>query len=235
MSNEIDYLSWPVGEVPRNFQRPELDQIRELGYEWEDPRDIIDIFEKKIADFSGSKYAVVVDSCTNGLYLCLKYLKACGQVIIPKRTYVSVPMQILHSGCSVGFRDEKWEGIYQLEPYPLYDAATRWRKGMYVGGDSLQVLSFQLKKRVPIGKGGAILTNSEDAYKWLKLACFDGRDVNLYYMNRDHVKMVGYHYNMTPEDAARGIIIMDQVPDYNDDFGSWNHHPDLSVLDIFTK
>ena len=38
-----------------------------------DPWDIIDLFEKKVAKFSGSKYAVAVDCCTNAIFLCLKF------------------------------------------------------------------------------------------------------------------------------------------------------------------
>ena len=44
MSN---YKIWPVGKIPKEFQRPELDQVKELGYDWEDPRDVIDMFEDK--------------------------------------------------------------------------------------------------------------------------------------------------------------------------------------------
>ena len=36
---------------------------------------------------------------------------------------------------------------------------------MYEAGDGYQVVSFQLKKRIPIGKGGMILTNNEKLYK----------------------------------------------------------------------
>ena len=43
----------------------------------------VDIFEKKIAEYAGSKYAVSVDNCTNALFLCLKYLKATGEIILP--------------------------------------------------------------------------------------------------------------------------------------------------------
>ena len=29
---DIHYTSWPVGKIPKEFQRPELDQLTELGY-----------------------------------------------------------------------------------------------------------------------------------------------------------------------------------------------------------
>jgi dTDP-4-amino-4,6-dideoxygalactose transaminase len=229
---KIKYNIWPVGKLPKKWQRPELDQIKEKGYDWKDPRDVIDIFEKKVAKFAGSKYAVAVDCCSHGLFLCMKYLECKGTITIPKNTYVSTPMQILHAGCKVKFEDLEWSGVYQLKPYPIWDGAVRWTKNMFVGGDALQVVSFQIKKRIPIGRGGMIMTNSKKAYDWLKYASYDGRDLNTYYAD-DNFKMIGWHYYMTPEDAARGILLMDQIPDFNQDTGHSNTYSDLSSKKIF--
>ena len=41
-----------------------------------DPWDIVGLFEKKIAVFTGSKYAISVDCCTHAIFLSLKYLKS---------------------------------------------------------------------------------------------------------------------------------------------------------------
>ena len=49
------YTVWPVGKLPKKLQRPELDQLKKEGYEWDDPRDAIEMFEKKVAKFAGSK------------------------------------------------------------------------------------------------------------------------------------------------------------------------------------
>tara|TARA_B100002019_G_C21049222_1_gene488376 strand:+ start:14 stop:718 length:705 start_codon:yes stop_codon:yes gene_type:complete len=233
MSKEkTKYNSWPIGKLPKDWQRPELDIVKKMGYDWEDPRDVIDIFEKKVAKFAGSKYAVSVDCCSNGIFLALKYLKAKGKITIPSKTYVSVPMQIMHAGCKVEFKDIKWSGIYKLEPYNVYDGAVRWTKGMYVGNNALQVVSFQLKKRIPIGKGGMILTDDIDAYNWLKKASYDGRDLSVYYPE-DDFEIIGWHMYMTPEDAARGIILMDQVPEINEDSGDSEKYSDLSKKKCF--
>ena len=101
-------------------------------YELKDPWDVVDLFEKKVATYAGSKYGVAVDNCTDALFLCLKYLGAKGEITLPKRTYVSVPCSVIHAGCQVKFEDIEWSGQYQLAPYPVYDAATRMRKGMYI-------------------------------------------------------------------------------------------------------
>ena len=60
------------------------------GYDIQDPWDVVEAFEDKVAKYAGSKYAVATDSCTNSLFLCLKYLNATGKVKVPKKTYLSV-------------------------------------------------------------------------------------------------------------------------------------------------
>ena len=45
--------------------------------------------------------------------------------------------------------------------------------------------------------------------------------------------MLGYHYYMTPEDAARGILLMDQTADWNEDTGCNLSYSDLSALAVF--
>jgi dTDP-4-amino-4,6-dideoxygalactose transaminase len=226
------HKTWPLGTIPEHFRRPEIKQLKEAGYRFSDPYEIVDIFEKKVSAFAGSKYAVAIDCCSHGLFLALKYLKAEGTITIPSHTYVSVPMQIRHSGCNVTFEELEWSGVYQLKPYPVWDAATRWQKDMYTGG--MQVLSFQIKKRIPIGRGGMILTDDEEAYNWLKKARHDGRDMNTYYMDDDFA-FDGWHYYMTPEDAARGILLMDQIPEHCNDSHTWKNYVDLTTKSIFTN
>jgi dTDP-4-amino-4,6-dideoxygalactose transaminase len=222
---------WPLGQVPKELQRSELDMLAAAGYSWKDPYNIVELFEQKVADFAGAKYGVAVDCCSHGLFLALKYYNATGVITIPRQTYVSVPMQIHHAGCKVEFSDQEWSGVYQLAPYPIYDGAVRWCKGMYQG-TGLQTVSFQIKKRIPIGRGGMILTNHEAAYNWLKKARHDGRDMKVSYME-DNFAMYGWHYYMTPEDAARGILLMDAIPGDYEDSGNNNTYVDLKHKKVF--
>jgi dTDP-4-amino-4,6-dideoxygalactose transaminase len=230
MINKKTFSQWPLGQILKELQRPELDLLKQAGYSWTDPYDIVEEFERQVAEFAGCHYAVAVDCCSHGLFLALKYLNASGVVKIPKHTYVSVPMQIQHAGCQVVFEDLEWSGVYQLKPYPIWDGATRWRRGMYQGG--IHVVSFQIKKRIPIGRGGMILTDDEQAYRWLKKARHDGRDMRQYYSN-DDFEFAGWHYYMTPEDAARGIILMAAIPGDYEDSGNSNTYVDLSNKTIF--
>jgi len=202
----LTFNTYPRDKIPDNLQRPELRQIRKLGYNFSDPGEVITMFEKKVATFAGSKYAVATDSCSHALFLSLKYLKACETITIPSCTYISVPMQIIHSGCKVAFNNINWQNKYQLSPLPLWDGAAMWQKNMYSGG--LLTISFQYKKAIPIGKGGMILTDDIKAYTWLKLASHDGRNPDVNYAEMEFSSL-GYHFNMTPEDAARGIMLMD--------------------------
>lgn len=211
-SRFMTYNPWPLGQLKPEFHRPEIELLRKGGYVFDDAREVISIFEGKLAEYSGSRYAVVTDCASHAMFLSLKYKNIEGTVVIPNRTYVSVPMQILHAGCQVSFKNIDWQGVYELGNTGIYDGAARFTPNMFVGGEkSLHVLSFQIKKRLPIGRGGAILTNSLEAYESLKLATYDGRDLNTPYNSIDHVKMLGWHMYMTPEDAARGILIMDKL------------------------
>lgn len=232
----VKYNSYPLGKLPKEFQRPEINQLKNKKYVFDDARDIITIFENKVAKFAGSKYAVAVDCCSHGIFLALKYIQKQKEIdniqpiLIPNRTYISVPMQIDHVGYSVEYEDIKWSGVYQLKPTRVWDGAVRWTKGMYVGNDALQVVSFQLKKRIPIGKGGIILTDEKEAYEILKLMSYDGRDLTIPYNDPNHIKTKGYHMYMTPEDAARGIILMDSVPEINEDSGNHTMYPDVEEM-----
>jgi dTDP-4-amino-4,6-dideoxygalactose transaminase len=224
------YNSWPLGKLPENWRRPEPELIKKMGFQWQDPRDIINIFESLLASYAGSKYAVLTDTCSHALFLSLKFRNFQGEIEIPQNTYVSVPMQIIHAGARPIFRFEEWSGIYELKPVNIIDGAARFTKNMYFGNNSLHTLSFQIKKRLPIGKGGAILTDSKEAYDWLKLASYDGRNLDSEYTSKDHVKLLGWHYYMTPEDAARGIILFSELNEFNLDTMDYKHYPDVSKI-----
>ena len=224
------YKQWPLGQLPPELQRPELSQLKDRGYSFGNPTEVVDIFEKKVADFCGSKFAVAVDCCSNSIFLILKYINNPQKVKIPYFTYASVPMQILHAGYEFEFIEKEWSGIYKLDPLDVWDFAGRWTKGMYGGG--FAALSFQIKKRLPIGRGGMILCNDYESYTWFKKACYDGRDLEKNYME-DDIEMLGWHMYMTPEDAARGIILMDNISEINDDSHSHMSYKDLRLNKVF--
>jgi len=189
---------------------------------------IVDTFEKRVAEFSGAKYAVAVDCCTHALFLCLKYINKPQQITIPCKTYVSVPMAIIQAGYTVEFEERNWTGTYVLNPLTIVDGAKRFRQGMYRGG--LHCLSFHIKKPLPIGRGGMILTDDKFAYEWLKKARYDGREGKPY--DKEVIDVMGYHFYMTPEQAAKGLTLMDVKEDYSDHL---EDYPDLRTFPIFNR
>jgi len=194
------------------------------------PYTIVAEFEKMVAEYAGSKYAVAVDNCTNAIFLCCKYLGV-KEVTIPSRTYVSVPCAIINSGGRVKFSDYEWlnKGYYKLDPYPIYDAAQFFNRDMYIK-NSYFCLSFSATKTVNIGKGGMILTDDEKAVNWFKQARYCGRhEVPL--MN-DNFEIIGWNMYMLPEQAARGCLLMSHVKDTNQQKNP--EYPDLSNYKIYS-
>ena len=199
------------------------------------PYKIVKLFEDEISNFTGSKYAISIDSCTNALFLICKYLKV-GEVTIPSKTYLSVPQSIIHAGGNVIFdRREKtnnWKGLYQLKPYPIYDCAKRLRRGMYIK-DTFMALSFHIKKQLPISKGGMILTNDFEAAEWFKKARYEGRSEKNY--KDDDIDFLGWNMYMTPQQAAHGLSLMQNYPDIKEDLEEKNGYRDLTEFTLFKK
>ena len=195
------------------------------------PFKIVQMFEEEVAEYTGSPFAVAVDSCTNALFLACKYLRA-KEVTIPKKTYLSVPMSIIHAGADVVFEDLDWEGIYQLKPYPIYDSAKRLTSNMYIPG-SFMCLSFHIKKQLAIGKGGMILTDDYKAVEWFKKARYEGRgEVNY---KDDSVDMLGWNMYMTPQQASHGLALMQNYPEHVADLKENNGYRDLTEFPVFKK
>ena len=195
------------------------------------PYKIVKMFEEEVAYYSGAPYAVSTDSCTNALLLCCEYLKV-EEVTIPAQTYLSVPQSIIHAGGVVRFDERKWKGVYQLKPYPIYDAARRFTGEMYIPG-SYMCLSFHIKKHLKIGKGGMILTDDFKAYEWFKKGRYEGRTEVKYH--DDNIDINGWNAYMTPEQAARGLMLMQNYPRYADDIPEEPPYRDLREFEIFKK
>lgn len=194
------------------------------------PFEVVDEFEKTIAAWAGAKYGVAVESGTAAIFLSCVY-KQVGKVTIPKHTYPSVPCSIIHAGGTVEFSDEKWEGVYELAPYKIYDGALRFKPLMYEEG--LHCLSFHMKKHLPIGRGGMILTDDRDAYNWLKRARFDGRrEVPL---EDDNFDMLGWNMYMTPEQAVRGLQLFSTIEQkgFKDLKVEEQGYPNLEVYNVY--
>lgn len=189
---------------------------------------VVDQFEKSVADFAGSKYAVAVNTGTSALFLSLMYLRNGGVIRVPARTFISVPSVVVQAGMKIQFDDYEWNGVYRLDPLPIWDSALRFRRGMYQGG--LQCLSFHARKILNIGEGGMVLTNDKDAANWLRKARYSGRGAPTYKV--EDVTMIGWQLYMTPEKAARGLHLMDYIEDEEDQVVEY---PDLRKVRAFDE
>lgn len=171
-------------------------------------------FENALAEYSGSKYCITTESCTMALFLSMKYKDAAkGKVIeLPRYTYPGVANSVIHAGGTINFIDKEWEGVYQLYPLNIIDGALRFKKRMYIEG-SFHALSFHLKKLLGIGRGGAILTDDREAMEWFKLARFDGR--HAVPLKQDTITVIGYNGYMQPDQAARGLQILQMIENKN--------------------
>lgn len=198
-------------------------------------------FEKSLSDYTGAPYVVTVDNQSNALFLALMFENVKDMEIeIPARTYPSVPCEIIHAGAKVKFKPVKGKtltGAYQLSPTKVWDSALRFTHNMYIPNTHMCVSFTGPYKHFKLSKGGAILTDSYDAYLWFKRARYSGRRECSYH--DDHFDMLGWNFYMMPELAARGLLLMNQfykpdgTPKVNEDLEL--PYPDLSKFKVYTE
>lgn len=193
------------------------------------PHQVTRDFEQAICEYTGAPFCVTVNSCTMALLLACAWHKV-ETVSIPRFTYISVPMSIIHAGGRVVFDDREWTGSYSLDPYPIRDSARRFTSGMYRGG--MECVSFHWSKILGIQQGGAILHNDPEADKWLRKARFDGRTEGVAPKDDDFI--LGWHCYLSPEVAAEGLMRLCLLPKHNDDLPN-DDYPDLSKVPLFQR
>ena len=191
----------------------------------------VEIFEKKIAKFFGAPYAVAFDSCTHGIEACL-YLTNAKKIIVPKRTYISIPFLAKKINISLEWKDENWQDYYYLTEN-IIDAAVLWRPKSYIKGTFMS-LSFQYQKHLSLGRGGAVLCSNIQNFKSLKKLSYDGRLPNIPW-RKQNIDSFGLHYYMTPETAQVGLDKLDNA--INSTPKKWiiSDWPDLTKMGIFKE
>jgi dTDP-4-amino-4,6-dideoxygalactose transaminase len=207
---------------------------------------ITEDFEKALSDYTGAPYVVTLDNQSNGLFLTLYYEYNVKKnittlpITIPARTYPSVPCEIIHAGLKVDFYPVKGttiKGAYKLLGTNIWDSALRFTADMYIPESHMCISFTGPYKHFKLSKGGAILTDSLEAYHWFKRARYSGRRECSYH--DDYFDMLGWNFYMMPELAARGLLMMNQF--YNLD-GTKKHnedlelpYPDLSKFPIYKR
>jgi len=191
----------------------------------------VEEFENQIAEFYGAPYAVATDCCTHGIELCLRYtnVKSCSCY---RNTYVSVPMTLSKLGIDWKWHDKiEWNDYYYIPGTNIIDGAVYWKKDGYIK-DTFTVLSFQFKKHLNLGKGGAILCGTLEDYTNLKKMSYDGRLPGIDWEKQD-IDTIGYHYYMTPETAIIGLEKLPAAIAAQSKERDWTTYPDISKLKVF--
>jgi dTDP-4-amino-4,6-dideoxygalactose transaminase len=219
-----------------------------MTLEYNNNFDFIRLFEQKLATYTGFKYAVCCDCCTNAILISLELanrlelINKKKKIIIPSKTYMSVPMTLINNGWNIRLdSDMKWQSSYQISPY-VVDAAVGFHTNMiddYKDNENINDLfvcvSFQQKKRLSLGRGGAILFNNNYYLEKLRRLVYDGR--NAYLNDSLEIEthgadiMCGYHCYMEPDKAVQGILKINQdhlLPKYS--IITDEDYPDLNQL-----
>ena len=76
-----------------------------------------------------------------------------------------------------------------------------------------------------------ILMDDHDAYRWLKRQRYEGRSEVKYH--DDDIIENGWNAYMTPEQAARGLMLMQNYPQHNEDIPEDPPYRDLREFEMF--
>ena len=187
-------------------------------------------FENQLAEYFGAPFCVATDCATHAIELCLR-LKKIKKTGCPSHTYLSITMTLEKLGIDWQFNNNRWEDFYKFTNTNIYDAAVFWTPRGYIKG-SMMCLSFQFKKTLSLGRGGAILLDNKDEAEHLRRMAYDGRNRDEHWTEQLHsISQIGYHYYMTPETAQQGLEKLSTVKKNKD--WSWQDYPDLSQVPVF--
>ena len=177
----------------------------------------VEKFEAWLANYTGTRFAVALNSCTDALYLALRALKIGpgDEVLVPSRTFVATAQVIVQVGATPVYYDLDGdleltadftkvkaiipvhiEGHFDTHFHKILDYAESY--GWYIIEDAAQALgatrngkkagsfgiagcfSFYPAKILGsmLGDAGALTTNDEKLYNWIKGARNHFKDTN---------------------------------------------------------
>jgi dTDP-4-amino-4,6-dideoxygalactose transaminase len=183
-------------------------------------------YEKEIAKYVGSRYAVAFNSATSGLiasYSCLGWGPD-TQVTLPPISFVATANAAKSLGCRLVFQDRSrivGDNVvpvhYSGRPVEYYgnnsvveDAAhalgTR-KDGKMVGScteSDICVFSTHAIKNITTGEGGIATTNHKELYEYLKMFRNHGR-------NETGCVFLGFNLRITDFQAALGLSQLKRI------------------------
>lgn len=192
------------------------------------PFDIVKQFEQAMCEYTGAKYCVAVNSCTNAIGICLEQRKTYEHhpIIMPSHTYVGVAVQAIRAGYKINFQPSVWQniGYYQIVGTNIIDSARLLTKNMYIA-EMYMCTSHHWSKHLSTEQGGCILHDDDIADSWFRKMRFDGRTEGVP-VAEDDIVVMGRHCYMSPSSAALGLTNMQFLKDHNDPLPEANY-PDL--------
>jgi|TARA_B110000858_G_scaffold173349_1_gene205095 dTDP-4-amino-4,6-dideoxygalactose transaminase len=189
-------------------------------------------FEIALAQWWNAPYCVATDCCTHAIELCLRADAEQienTQLTVPDHTYISIPFTLQKLNLDWSFDKRQWIDYYSITNTRIIDSAVYWQAGGYIP-NTLQCLSFQFKKPLNLGRGGAILCDNKEDYVKLKKLAYDGRYGDTAWKDQD-ISTIGYHYYMTPETATEGLKKLPHT--MSTKTWSYNDYPDLNTYSVF--
>lgn len=191
---------------------------------------VVRMFEECMCEFTGAPFAIAVDNCTNAIKMCAK-LHSPRNVQIPEHTYIAVAQALAEVGHTVTTTSLEWTRYYRIIGTDIFDAAPTllpymFRDAHSMYGVTMMCLSFGIRKPLPIGKGGMILTNDETIANRLRRMRWLGRTEGVpLAQERISPKEYGYNAYMTPDYAARGIMLLEEYIRRGDyQYGIWSDY-----------
>ncbi|HAI44942.1 MAG TPA: hypothetical protein DCM40_46135, partial [Maribacter sp.] len=141
---------------------------------------IVDRFEKRIAEFTGAKYACGFNSATNAIFMAL--LNKDTTVEVPSILPPVVCNAIKTSGNNISFRDDiDWVGdsyiLHDFGDYKIIDSAQKIIKNQFLieaNPQDLMIFSFYPTKPIGSFDGGIIVSNDKEKINFFKMMVMNG-------------------------------------------------------------
>ena len=195
-----------------------------------DPFYQIEAFEQQLAQYTGAPYCITVDCCTHAIELAMRYDRV-KETSFTAYTYLSVIMVFHRLGIKYTLLDDRWQQQYRFHGTRIVDSARYMAPGMYEPG-TITCLSFGRGKPLDIHRGGALLLDDQEAYDFLRLARYDGRDLTVLPWQDQKRFPASFHYKLTPDEAALGIEKMNRQ-EFTPNQPNWDFYFDTRQIEIY--
>ena len=131
------------------------------------------------------------------------YRKALDELDLNPINQAQINKLHFHEGCDLEFVAES--EVTPVVKLPKYDKKFKIKTTRYIAS-----------------------TDDIDAANWFRLARYEGRNSRIPHNSIDDIEILGWNFYMPPEQAARGFVLFEKIPEVNEDSGgSWSY-TDLS-------